>query len=103
MEMKEALDVLASLSQELRLRVFRLLVAASPHGLAAGTIADELGVPANTLSFHLNHLRHAGLVVARRQGRLVIYTARCGQVERLQAYLTAHCCAGAGWGEERET
>ena len=99
MEMNEALDVLASLSQEARLKVFRLLVAAAPHGLAAGAIAEELAVPANTLSFHLNHLRHAGLVGVRRQGRLMIYTARCDQVTRLQDYLTAHCCTRPSGGE----
>lgn len=93
MEMNEALGVLASLAQEVRLRVFRLLVAASPHGLPAGVIAEELAIPANTLSFHLNHLRHAGLVSARRQGRLMIYVAHCQQVERLQTYLTAQCCS----------
>lgn len=102
MEMIEALDVLASLSQEARLTVFRLLVAASPHGLPAGAIAEELAVPANTLSFHLNHLRHAGLVAVRRQGRSMIYTARCEQVERLQTYLTAHCCTRPSCGGEGE-
>jgi len=92
MEMKEALDALASLSHEARLQVFRLLVAASPHGLAAGSIAEELAIAANTLSFHLNHLRHAGLVSSRRQGRMVIYVAHCERVQLLTDYLTAHCC-----------
>ena len=102
MEMMEALDVLASLSQQARLKVFRLLVEASPHGLPAGAIAEELAVPANTLSFHLTHLRRAGLVAVRRQGRLMIYTACCDQVERLQSYLTAHCCTRPGCGGEGE-
>ncbi|MBR9971505.1 ArsR/SmtB family transcription factor [Magnetospirillum sulfuroxidans] len=92
MEISEALEALTSLSQEIRLRVFRLLVTASPHGLPAGAIAEELAVPANTLSFHLNHLRHAGLVSVRRQGRMQIYTARCDQVEFLKDFLTENCC-----------
>lgn len=99
MEMKDALDALASLSQELRLKVFRLLVTASPGGLPAGTIAAELGIPANTLSFHLNHLRHAGLVTVQRQGRMQIYAARCEQVEMLKDFLTANCCTRAACGQ----
>lgn len=100
MEMKEALDALASLSHEVRLKVFRLLVAASPHGLPAGTISEELGIPANTLSFHLNHLRHAGLVSSKRRGRLVITVAHCEQVQLLTDYLTAHCCTRPTCGED---
>ncbi|OJX80025.1 MAG: hypothetical protein BGO92_03715 [Magnetospirillum sp. 64-120] len=100
MEMKEALDALASLSNEVRLKVFRLLVAASPHGLPAGTVAEDLGIPANTLSFHLNHLRHAGLVSSRRQGRLVIYVAHCERVQLLTDYLTAHCCTRPTCGDD---
>lgn len=102
MEMMEALAALASLSQEVRLKVFRLLVTASPHGLPAGAIAEELAVPANTLSFHLNHLRHAGLVTVRRNGRLMIYAARCDQVERLKEFLTENCCTRVGCGGAEE-
>ena len=103
METKEALDVLTSLSQESRLRVFRLLVTASPHGLPAGAIAEELAVPANTLSFHLNHLRHAGLISVRRQGRMQIYAAHCQQVEMLMGFLTENCCTRLGCGTQGET
>lgn len=98
MEISEALDALTSLSQEVRLKVFRLLVTASPAGMAAGAIAETLAIAPNSLSFHLNHLRHAGLVSVTRQGRQQIYQAQCDQVERLKNFLTENCCTQPGCG-----
>ena len=51
-----------ALSQETRLRAFRLLVEAGSDGLAAGAISEALGTPHNTLSFHLSHLTNAGII-----------------------------------------
>ncbi len=75
MEINKAIVVFGALSQETRLRAFRLLVQAGPGGLAAGAISERLNTPHNTLSFHLNHLSNAGIVSSRRQGRSVIYSA----------------------------
>ena len=73
MEIVEAVEALGALGQESRLRVFRLLVRTGPGGMPAGEIAEELGVPANTMSSHLAVLSRAGLVSSRKQGRSVIY------------------------------
>lgn len=93
--MEEAIVIaaLSALAQESRLRVFRLLVTAGPEGMPAGQIAEELGVPPNTLSFHLSLLKNAGLVVARREGRSVIYSAEYPHMRALLAYLSENCCS----------
>jgi ArsR family transcriptional regulator, arsenate/arsenite/antimonite-responsive transcriptional repressor len=85
---------LGALAQEHRLAAFRLLVQAGDEGLAAGTIAEKLGVPASSMSFHLAQLGHAGLVTQRRESRSIIYTADYAVMGRLMGYLTENCCAG---------
>ena len=76
-----------------RLTIDRLLVQAGPEGLPAGAIADGLGVPAATLSFHLKELKNAGVVDFRRDGRSLIYRADFGAMEALLAFLSENCCA----------
>jgi DNA-binding transcriptional ArsR family regulator len=94
MKIKEATAALAALSQDSRLRVFRLLVRTGPEGLSAGRIARDLGVPPATLSFHLKELASAGLVEPRRSGRSLIYSLRVAGVRELLAFLTEDCCRG---------
>ncbi len=95
MELLAATEALGALAQESRLRVFRLLVEAGPEGLAASDIAEAIGIPPNTLSFHVKTLRSAGLVNARQQGRFVFYSANYGQMSDLLHYLTESCCRGS--------
>lgn len=87
-------NALAALAQETRLKVFRLLVTAGPAGMAAGEIGAQLGIPANTLSFHLKTLSQAGMVVARQEGRFVFYAANYASMNDLIAFLTDNCCQG---------
>jgi len=94
MEKPDAIAALAALAQESRLDVFRLLVQAGSEGLPAGQIAERLGMPPNSLSFHLNQLRHAGLVTFRRESRSLIYLAEYAAMNDLLAYLTENCCQG---------
>lgn len=91
-----AVAALAALAQETRLAVFRLLVEAGPAGLAAGEIGERLGIPANTLSFHLKTLQQAGLLGSRQEGRFIFYAARYAAMDDLIAYLTDNCCQGGG-------
>jgi ArsR family transcriptional regulator, arsenate/arsenite/antimonite-responsive transcriptional repressor len=91
----EAVAGLTSLAQETRLAIYRLLVKRGPQGLAAGAIANALDVPASSLSFHLYHLMHAGMVEQERQGRQLIYAANFQRMNGLVAYLTENCCGGA--------
>jgi DNA-binding transcriptional ArsR family regulator len=82
MESKSAIAALAALAQENRLAVFRLLVQAGPTGVSAGEIGSDLKIPPATLSFHLKELSHAGLVVARQEGRFIFYSANFEQMAR---------------------
>jgi DNA-binding transcriptional ArsR family regulator len=100
MDKVEAVAALAALAQESRLDVFRLLVQAGPEGKTPGQLAEQLGLPGATLSFHLSQLRHAGLVSFRRESRSLIYVADYGSMNNLLGYLTENCCRGdtAGCG-----
>jgi len=92
--MTQAIDALAALAQESRLKVYRLLVEAGPEGLPAGRIGEELDLPPATLSFHLAHLARTGLVRSRQEGRYVIYSADFQNMNQLVGYLTENCCGG---------
>ncbi len=94
MEQPRAIAALAALAQETRLDLFRLLVTCGPAGMAAGGIAQRLGVAPSSLSFHLQQLVHAGLITQRRLGRQLIYAAEYGTMNGLLAYLTENCCGG---------
>lgn len=90
-----AVEALAALAQEHRLALFRLLVKAGESGLPAGAIAQALGVPNSSLSFHLAQLRNAGLILQERQHRSLIYRANYQAMNGLVSYLLENCCAGA--------
>jgi len=95
MENTDAVAALAALAQDNRLDVFRLLVKAGPQGMPAGEIATALSLAPNTLTFHFDRLRGAGLVTVRRDGRSMIYAARFDTMNALLAFLTENCCQGA--------
>jgi len=94
MEINQAVRALAALAQESRLETFRLLVRAGTDGVPAGKIAEELGVPAATMSFHLKELTNAGLIEQRREGRSIIYSLRVEAMQSLLAFLVEDCCQG---------
>src|ERR1700734_1498657 len=95
MEISKAVTALAALAQDNRLDIFRLLVQAGPEGLPAGHVAEKLGLAPNTLTFHFDRLRGAGLVTVRRDGRSMIYAARYETMNGLLGFLTENCCQGA--------
>lgn len=94
MEIHQAVAALTALAQESRLRVFRLLVPAGGQGVPAGQIAEELGLPAATLTFHLKELVHGGLIESRREGRSIHYSLRVEGMRELLDFLTHDCCKG---------
>ena len=94
MRKHQALAALAALAQDNRLDVFRLLVEAGREGMPAGAVADALKLAPNTLTFHFDRLRDAGLVTVRRDGRSMIYAARYDTMNALLGYLTENCCRG---------
>ena|SRR5688500_609391 len=95
MEAPSAIAALGALAQEHRLALFRLLVQAGAEGMAAGAIAEALGVPNSSLSFHLAQLTRAGLIRQQRRGRSLVYAADYKAMNALVAYLMENCCAGA--------
>jgi len=105
MDIQNALILFEALSQETRLRAFRLLVRAGPEGLAAGALSDELDTPHNTMSFHLHHLANAGIVTSRKEGRSVIYAANFAMVRDLIGFMVKDCCSEdfASIREDRKT
>jgi DNA-binding transcriptional ArsR family regulator len=95
METNIAVAALSALAQDNRLEVYRLLVQAGPQGVPAGAIAKKLGVAPNTLTFHFDRLRQAGLVTVTRRGRSMIYAERFDTMNALIGFLTENCCGGA--------
>ncbi|MEJ8676890.1 metalloregulator ArsR/SmtB family transcription factor [Chromobacterium amazonense] len=92
METKTAVTLLAALAQDTRLAIYRLLVQQGPEGLAVGQIGERLAVANATLSFHLKELSHAGLILARQEGRFIYYSANYEQMNALLGFLTENCC-----------
>lgn len=92
----DVIVALAALAQEHRLAVFRLLVEAGPEGVSAGDLADRLAIPRSSLSFHLNQMMQAGLIVQRRESRSLIYSADFAAMAALVGFLTENCCRGSG-------
>src|SRR3954462_9642919 len=95
MEENEVVKALSALTQPVRLQVFRALVVTGEAGLTPGAMAEGLGIPQNTLSFHLKELAHAGLVTQERASRNIIYRAAYQRMNALLGYLTEICCQGA--------
>jgi ArsR family transcriptional regulator, arsenate/arsenite/antimonite-responsive transcriptional repressor len=95
MKKADVIAALAALAQDNRLDVFRLLVEAGPDGMPAGAVGAALNLAPNTLTFHFDRLRMAGLVSVRRNGRSMIYAAQYETMNSLLGYLTDNCCGGA--------
>jgi DNA-binding transcriptional ArsR family regulator len=95
MKNPDVVAALSALAQEHRLAVFRLLVQAGPEGMPAGQVAETLDLAPNTLTFHFDRLRAAGLVTVRRDGRSMIYAAQFATMNALLGFLTDNCCQGA--------
>ena len=95
MDEVDVVKSLGALAQPVRLQVFRALVVTGTAGLTPGTMAEALGIPQNTLSFHLKELANAGLVLQERSSRHIIYRAAYDRMNALLGYLTDNCCQGA--------
>ena len=93
MDTQDALIAFDALSQETRLKAFRLLVEHGTQGAAAGVLSDQLGISHNTLSFHLSHMSNAGLVLSRKEGRSVIYTVDFAVFQDLLRFMVEDCCS----------
>jgi ArsR family transcriptional regulator, arsenate/arsenite/antimonite-responsive transcriptional repressor len=92
MESSQTVQALAALAHETRLALYRMLVERGPDGWPAGVIAERLGLPPSSLTFHVQHLHRAGLITQRRLGRQLIYAADFSVMNELVRYLTENCC-----------
>ncbi len=94
MDDRQALTSFAALSQETRLAIVRALVVAGHDGLAAGIIAERMGVSPTNVSFHLKELERSGLITQRRESRSIIYSASYEALADLVKFLMDDCCSG---------
>jgi DNA-binding transcriptional ArsR family regulator len=94
MEEKFIIKALAALAQINRLQIFRVLVVRGSEGLTPALIAEQLGMPANTLSFHLKELMNADLISQERSGRNLIYRAQFDRMNAVLTFLSQNCCQG---------
>jgi ArsR family transcriptional regulator len=96
MQSDRVVQALSALAHEHRLRIFRLLVEQGPVGISAGEISETVGLAPSSLTFHLQNLHRAGLVVQRRESRSLIYSADFAAMNALVGYLTDNCCSASG-------
>jgi DNA-binding transcriptional ArsR family regulator len=85
-------DMMAALGTETRLKIVRLLLSAHPEGLVVGEIGSTLGIPASTLSHHLEKLKNEELVNVRRESTFLRYSANTETLQEILAFLFAECC-----------
>ena len=93
MEDKYIIKALAALAQPNRLLIFRSLVVKGSEGLTPAQLAEALGMPANTLSFHLKELMQADLI-SQERSRNLIYRAQFDRMNAVLTYLSQNCCQG---------
>src|SRR4051812_16286606 len=92
MQSSQAVQALGALAHETRLAIYRMLVEQGPDGLSAGVIAERLGLPPSSLTFHVQHLHRAGLLTQRRLSRQLIYAADFTTMNALVGFMTENCC-----------
>src|SRR3984893_169148 len=85
-------DMLAAMGTEPRLRIIRLLLSAHPEGMVVGEIQAELGIPASTLSHHLDKLKNEDLVKVQRESTFLRYIANTEALQELLQFLYSECC-----------
>jgi DNA-binding transcriptional ArsR family regulator len=85
-------DMFAAIGTESRLRILQLLLSAHPQGMVVGDIQAELGVSGSNLSHHLDKLKNERLVLVKREGTYLRYTANTEALRELLGFLYAECC-----------
>jgi ArsR family transcriptional regulator, arsenate/arsenite/antimonite-responsive transcriptional repressor len=85
-------DMFSAMGTGPRLRIMRVLLSAHPDGMVVSDIGGELGIPASTLSHHLEKLKNENLVKVRREGTYLWYSANGEVLQELLGFLYAECC-----------
>jgi DNA-binding transcriptional ArsR family regulator len=95
MKIDNSILIFNALSQETRLRVFKILVKNSRNGITPTEISEKMGnMPRNTLSFHLNLLTLAGLCSSKKNGKQIVYKPSCDSIRKVASFLLHDCCEG---------
>lgn len=102
MNVEEAAKQLEALGNATRLQVYRTLVRAGDAGLPVGRLQERLGIPASTLSHHLQRLIATGLVTQERQATTLICRANYPAMTGLVGFLVDECCADAACASNEE-
>jgi DNA-binding transcriptional ArsR family regulator len=102
MNVEQAAKQLEALGNPTRLRLYRTLVRAGAAGLPVGRVQEKLGIPASTLSHHLQRLIATGLLSQERQATTLICRANYPAMNGLIGYLADECCADAGCSASQE-
>ncbi len=92
MENEMAAKRLAELGHITRLSIFRYLVKIGEGGSPVGQIQNELGIPASTLSHHINRLVSVGLIRRVRESRTLYCVPQFDVLRELIDFLQAECC-----------
>jgi DNA-binding transcriptional ArsR family regulator len=85
-------DMFSAMGTGPRLRIMRALLSAHPDGMIVSDIGAELGIPASTLSHHLEKLKNEDLVNVKREGTYLWYSANAEALQQLLGFLYAECC-----------
>lgn len=102
MNVEQAAKQLEALGNPTRLQVYRTLVRAGDAGLPVGRLQERLGIPASTLSHHLQRLIVTGLVTQERQATTLICRASYPAMDSLVGFLVDECCADAACATSEE-
>ena len=92
MDNNTAALILDKMGNPTRLGIVRLLVRAGDDGMTVGAIQKSLGIPASTLTHHLNHLKQAGLVSQERNRASLVCRMEYERLNDVIAFLTEECC-----------
>ena len=82
--MRDLLDVFKALGDETRLRILKLL---EDEALCVCEIMEVLGMIQSRVSRHLDILKRAGFLMARREKKWVVYTWNKERINPYHLYL----------------
>jgi ArsR family transcriptional regulator len=83
-----AITVMSVLGHKQRIEIWRTLVPLGARGLSAGSLSVQLDVAPSSLSFHLQRMSRAGVLMQRNHKRSIIYSANSDIIDALCLFLS---------------
>jgi len=93
MEIEIIAKALKELGHPTRLAIFKRLVKCGSQGISVGMVQEELNIPGSTLSHHISSLASAGLILQRREGRVLYCVVEYAKLLEVISFLQHECCA----------